>query len=145
MTDLPSPRVCTAIVVERRGRVLLLRRGPACSWPGTWCFPGGRLEPGETLAACCARELREEAGLQADRFVLAGLTEVLDHGPHLVGLVHRALGVSGQPRNCEPDRHDAVGWFDWGRLPAPLMPGVRQFVDAVVADNFLTIAVGRPA
>lgn len=31
---------------------------------GRWCFPGGSLELGETLAACAAREVAEEAGLE---------------------------------------------------------------------------------
>lgn len=50
-------------VVIENGRALLIRRG---SEPlrGEWSIPGGTLELGETLAAGCARELREETGLE---------------------------------------------------------------------------------
>ena len=47
------------VMVDARGRVLLLRRADE----GTWCFPKGHVEPGETLQETAAREIREEGGL----------------------------------------------------------------------------------
>jgi len=47
------------VVFDARGRVLLLRRTDE----GTWCFPKGHVEPGETLKETAAREIREECGL----------------------------------------------------------------------------------
>ena len=58
------PRIeVTAAVVERDGAFLLTRRLDGTHLAGTWEFPGGKCEPGETLAACLARELREELGV----------------------------------------------------------------------------------
>lgn len=56
------PVVGVGGVVIDDGRALLIRRG---SEPlrGEWSIPGGTLELGETLAEGCARELREETGL----------------------------------------------------------------------------------
>ena len=47
------------VIFDRNGRVLLLRRTDE----GTWCFPKGHIEPGETAAAAAVREIREECGL----------------------------------------------------------------------------------
>jgi mutator protein MutT len=51
--------VCAA-VIERDGRFLITRRQQGVHLEGLWEFPGGKCDQGETLAACLARELREE-------------------------------------------------------------------------------------
>ncbi|HET7096995.1 MAG TPA: dihydroneopterin triphosphate diphosphatase, partial [Casimicrobiaceae bacterium] len=58
--------VSTLIVVHTRDlRVLLIERADA---PGYWQSVTGSQEPGETLAATAARELREETGIDAARY-----------------------------------------------------------------------------
>ena len=56
-------RLVVAAVVERKGRVLLLRRRHDDFMGGTYELPSGRLEDGETLAAALRREVAEETGL----------------------------------------------------------------------------------
>lgn len=51
-----------AVILDADGRLLLVERtGPIA--PGCWAVPGGKLEPGESLRAAVAREVREETGL----------------------------------------------------------------------------------
>ncbi len=54
-----------AALIQRQERILICRRRADQDHPGKWEFPGGKLEPGETLAACLRRELAEELGIQA--------------------------------------------------------------------------------
>lgn len=58
-------KTVSAAVVRRGDTVLLTRRGPDQKLAGFWEFPGGKVEPGETLQACLARELHEELGVEA--------------------------------------------------------------------------------
>ena len=51
-----------AVVVDDRGRVLLIRRGTE-PMKGEWSLPGGVLELGETLVEGLRREVFEETGL----------------------------------------------------------------------------------
>jgi 8-oxo-dGTP diphosphatase len=57
--------VVAAAVIERDGRFLLTRRHKGVHLAGLWEFPGGKCEPGETLAACLERELLEELAATA--------------------------------------------------------------------------------
>ena len=60
-------------VVCRGGRhapeILLVRAKPA---PHDWVLPKGHLEPGETPHECARREVREEAGVDAEPIAFAG-------------------------------------------------------------------------
>ena len=56
------PAVSVAVV--RGSTVLLVKRARPPS-QGVFAFPGGKVEPGETLAEAAARELLEETGLRA--------------------------------------------------------------------------------
>jgi 8-oxo-dGTP diphosphatase len=57
--------VVTAAVIEHDGRYLVTRRQRGVHLEGYWEFPGGKCEPGESLADCMRRELREELGTDA--------------------------------------------------------------------------------
>ena len=57
--------VVAAAVVERGGSFLVTRRPGGVHLEGYWEFPGGKCEPGESLAACLQRELREELDVGA--------------------------------------------------------------------------------
>ena len=70
-SSLPTPALGTgaaATIVRDRNKSFLLvhsiRRG-------SWDCPGGRREPGESVAECAARELAEETGLTLEPIALA--------------------------------------------------------------------------
>ena len=57
--------VVTAAVIERDDAFLVTRRQRGVHLEGYWEFPGGKCEPGESLADCLRRELREELDTDA--------------------------------------------------------------------------------
>jgi 8-oxo-dGTP diphosphatase len=54
--------VVTAAIVEDHGRYFVTRRLKGAHLEGLWEFPGGKIEPGESLADGLRRELKEELG-----------------------------------------------------------------------------------
>ena len=50
---------CSAAIFDAQGRILLTKRADN----GQWCLPGGAVEPGESVAEACEREVFEETGL----------------------------------------------------------------------------------
>ena len=61
-------------VYDGRGKLLLTRRAPEKSFPGTWENSGGAAQAGESSRQAIARELFEETGIQAqpEEFELLG-------------------------------------------------------------------------
>lgn len=68
-----EPTLAASAACFRDGKVLIAKRLK----PSLWSLPGGRLEPGETLAEAAIRELYEETGVTAEAVGLAGQTEVI--------------------------------------------------------------------
>ena len=64
---------CSAVVV-RQGAVLLIHR---TSGADHWTLPGGTPRPGESMAACARREVREETSLNVDPARVAFVLEVI--------------------------------------------------------------------
>jgi len=94
-------QVAVGVLGDAAGHVLVSRRAEGTHEGGLWEFPGGKLEPGESLQQALDRELHEELGVR----VLASepLIRVLHHYPGRSVLldVHRVLRWSGEPRALE--------------------------------------------
>jgi ADP-ribose pyrophosphatase YjhB (NUDIX family) len=107
-----NPSVVGAVIPERDGAVLLLRRArPPRS--GTWVFPGGYVELGETVEAAAIRECREEVGVEPR---LGPLLSVYNRpAPGVVIVVYRATLTDGEPR--PGPEAGAVAWFTPDRIP----------------------------
>jgi 8-oxo-dGTP pyrophosphatase MutT (NUDIX family) len=65
---------CSAAIFDEQGRILLTKR----SDNGQWCLPGGAVDPGETVAAACEREVWEETGLRVHVKRLIGIYSYSD-------------------------------------------------------------------
>ena len=56
----------TAAVREKEGLLLITRRRADKHLGGMWEFPGGKLEPNESLEGCLEREIQEELGIKIE-------------------------------------------------------------------------------
>ncbi|WP_042413180.1 (deoxy)nucleoside triphosphate pyrophosphohydrolase [Streptacidiphilus anmyonensis] len=100
--------VGAALFDAEGGRVLAARRSAPEALAGRWEFPGGKVEPGESVPAALERELREELGVAARAVErLPGAWEVR---PGLELQIWTAELVSGEPRPLQD--HDELRWLD---------------------------------
>ncbi len=90
--------VTAALLQDGEGRVLVALRPPGRDGISRWEFPGGKLEEGETLEGCLAREMREEMEVEIappTRFLLSDH----DQGDRFIRLFAlRSRIVSGEVR-----------------------------------------------
>ncbi len=112
-----------AIILNDEGKVFLAKRGhKAKNERGTWEFPGGGVEFGETMADCIKREIYEEYGIKIE---LADQLEAIDHlipdeKQHWVAITFIAKIVKGKPKIMENEKCSEIGWFKINELPKPL-------------------------
>lgn len=123
------PQVGVGVLVMHEGLVLLGRR-KGSHGAGSWSAPGGKLEFGEELESCARRELLEETGLQARHIELGPYSNdvFVAAGSHFLTVFVVARGISGVPRNLEPDKCEGWAWFDWDHLPAPLFAPLQTLL-----------------
>jgi len=62
---VPHFDIACAVVRRKDGRILIAQRRPDGLLGGLWEFPGGKVEPGESLDEAASREVMEEAGVRA--------------------------------------------------------------------------------
>jgi 8-oxo-dGTP diphosphatase len=128
-TELPRiptmiPVVAVALIAPD-GRVLMQRRREDRPFAGLWEFPGGKVEPGESLESALVREAGEELGIGLDPAALEPLSFASDsrlppapRQPHVI-LLYTCRSWSGEPRCLDAA---ALGWFappDLRQLPMP--------------------------
>jgi 8-oxo-dGTP diphosphatase len=107
------------VIVVRGSDVLSgLRRG--AHGAGTWSFPGGHVEGGESVEACALRELAEETGLQAvNPRRVAETKDVFPEGLLYQTSFVRVDWAGGEPVVREPEACEGWGWFSWEAAPEP--------------------------
>lgn len=124
--------VAAGVLTDARGRVLLLQRLPGKHLAGLWEFPGGKLEPGESVQRALARELDEELGIE----VLTAtplLSLIWDYPAKTVHLhAFQVTAWCGEVRAREgnPVRWVALADMDTAVMPpadAPIVAALRRF------------------
>jgi mutator protein MutT len=125
--------VAGAVILDARGRVLLVRRAKAPA-AGTWSLPGGRIEPGETPEEAVVREIREETGLPTRVLAPLGVVEIAGEGMRYA--IHEFLLAVVDPTLPARAGDDAseIRWVPIDDLPqVPVTPAVAMVVARAVA------------
>lgn len=112
--------VAVAVILRGDGRFLLAQRPQGKPYSGYWEFPGGKLEPGESVEAALCRELHEELGIELEA-AYPWLTRAYDY-PHAKVRLHfrRVVKWRGEPHGKEDQR---LAWQSTRDLTvSPLLP-----------------------
>lgn len=118
--DRPVVDVAVGVLIRPNGDFLLTSRPVGKVYDGYWEFPGGKLEPGETVSQALQRELHEELGITIGPATLWKV-ELVDYPHALVRLSFcKVFSWTGELQMREAQS------FAWQHLPvqvAPVLPG----------------------
>jgi len=127
-------------VFNPKGQLLLGQRLSQHGF-GTWAPPGGKLEFGEELQKCAARELEEETGIvvSANQFRQICVTNDVFPDKHYITLHYVVTGVRAKPKLMEHNKCAGWLWFDLDRLPTNLFLSAQNLLNQVNVRNVLTL------
>ncbi|MEP1214746.1 MAG: Nudix family hydrolase [Marinobacter sp.] len=111
--------------IFRDGKVLIARRPEHVHQGGLLEFPGGKVEPGESVQQALVREIREETGLRIAPDSLEPLIEVRhDYGDKQVFLdVWLTSSAEGDAQGCEGQE---IRWLDARELADADFPAANR-------------------
>ena len=113
----------TTLCMISRGDEILLQNRVKTDWRG-YCFPGGHVEPGESIVDSVIREMQEETGLTVKNPKLCGIKQFpIDGGRYLVFLF-KTREFTGELRSSEEGK---VEWIP--RKDLPNIAAVSDFMD----------------
>lgn len=129
--------VSAAVLTQPGGRVLLAQRPPGKVYAGYWEFPGGKVEPGESLEAALVRELHEELGIVVTR-ACRWITRVFEY-PHAIVRLNffRVFDWQGEPH---PHEGQVFSWQQPDAVEVtPLLPANFPILKALSLPPLLGI------
>lgn len=125
------PLAVHVFLVNREGRVLLMRRAGSGYADGLLGLPAGHVDLGETSTACVVREVHEELGIELDPASLrpGGTMFRLSQEPR-VDVFFTTAAWTGTPEIRELHKCTELVWAD----PAALPPDTLDFIGAAWRD-----------
>jgi 8-oxo-dGTP diphosphatase len=122
---MPAPErtpvdVAVGVLIDAQGRFLLTTRPPGKVYEGYWEFPGGKVEPGESIEEALRRELQEEIGITIGASA-PWQVEVFDY-PHALVRLHfcKVFEWQGAFHMLEGQ---TMAWQDLPVQVQPVLPG----------------------
>ncbi len=151
IADAPEPRtggadrkiveVAVGVLIQPDGRFLLTSRPPGKVYEGYWEFPGGKLEPGESVEQALRRELLEEIGVcvgavhlwrvemvdYPHALVRLNFCKVFDWAGELQMREQQAFAWQSLPVSVQPVLPGAIPVLEWfAQEPVLLLPGAQR-------------------
>jgi 8-oxo-dGTP diphosphatase len=124
--------VAVGVLIERDGRFLLTSRPEGKVYAGFWEFPGGKLEPGETVEQALCRELHEELGIRIGP-VQPWKIEVVDY-EHACVRLHFCKVFDWQG-DFEMREGQAMAWQSLPVQVRPVLPGTIPVLQWFAAEQ----------
>ena len=133
--------VAVGVLIDAAGRFLLTSRPPGKVYAGCWEFPGGKVEPGESIEEALRRELHEELGITIGA-AQPWRDEVVDY-PHALVRLHFCK-VHAWQGGFEMREGQAMAWQTLPVQVHPVLPGTVPVLGWLAAERGFAGATHGP-
>lgn len=145
----PKQKLGTCVVVTNPEKThILLGKRLNSYGAGFYGMPGGRLDLGEPLDTCAARELSEEIQIEAKQVTFLG---TIRDNQDTYDFIHFAFicdEYEGEITLAEPEKCEGWEWHTLDDLPEPILPGhtaaIELYRTAKENRNTFLVDMARP-
>ena len=133
-SSLPHKKIGVAVIWNDKQQILIDRRRQQGEMGGLWEFPGGKIEPGETVEQCIKREIDEELAIDIE--VREHLITIEHEYTNLqVTLaVHECRHIKGVPQPLECDE---IRWVNLEQLEQYNFPAANIQIIAALHQKVI--------
>ncbi len=133
-SSLPHKIIGVGVIWNDEGQILIDLRPQDGVMGGLWEFPGGKIEPGETIEECIKREIDEELAID------------IEVGEHLITIdhdytelrvtltVHECRHIKGVPQPLECDE---IRWVNLEQLKQFNFPDANFQIIAALQQKII--------
>ena len=124
--------VVVGIIINEKNEILIAQRTEKQSHAGYWEFPGGKVEPGETLEEALHRELQEEVHIKLTRTSPLKTIES-NYGEQAIQLnFFRVEKFNGTPHGAEQQE---IRWVPLAELTNYQFPKANQPIVELLCNH----------
>ncbi len=120
LSSIPHKLIGVGVIRNDLGEILIDRRLSKGEMAGFWEFPGGKIEPTETIEECIRREIEEELAIAVS---VGSRITTIDHDYvkfKVTLFVHECQYLAGEPQAiaCQEIRWVTIAELDRYNFPA---------------------------
>jgi len=138
ISSIPHKIIGVAVIWNDQQQILIDRRRPQGTMGGLWEFPGGKIEPNETIEECIRREIAEELGIEiAVKEHLITIDHTYTH-LRVTLTVHHCHLLAGIPQPLECDE---IRWVSLDELEDYAFPQANtQIIAALKSSEYRVLS-----
>lgn len=137
MEDRLSIKAAVFVVLERDGKIFMLRRSNTGWGDGKWTVPSGHVEKGQTIVAAAQAEAFEETTvtIAAEDLEFLHTQYLLDR---YANYYFKATKWEGEPEIGEPHLASECGWFSYEKIPEDTIVQILEVLNEVKEGNYFS-------
>lgn len=122
-------RVGSFLLLEKKNKILLIRRFNTGWHDGDYSLPAGHVYAGEKITFAIVREAKEELGISIHEKDLSMIHVMYLHTNYdYIVFFFKTNKWEGEPQNLEKDKCDHMKWYSLDEFPPNTLPFISEAI-----------------